>query len=38
MRPGDTIPTINDDGTVKEGSDRQILRLEAPPVCVLMNW
>ena len=35
MRPGDTIPTINDDGTVKEGSDASNTSFGAPPVCVL---
>jgi len=35
MRPGDTIPTINDDGTIKEGSDASNTSFGAPPVCVL---
>jgi hypothetical protein len=35
MRPGETIPTIGDDGQVKENVDVSNTTFGAPPICVL---
>lgn len=35
MRPGETIPTIADDGSVKENVDVSNTTFGAPPVCIL---